>query len=232
MLLAFVLLIPGQFHAGDVAWGVAAGAAGLLGIVLLYRGLATGAMAIVAPITAVTAALVPMIVGLVLEVTPSALALAGVGCAVIAIALVSLGPRGGQVTAGIIGLSLTAGAMFGIFFALLAQTHDNSGMWPLVAVRLTSIPLGLLIVVRRGMSLRLERPILPWVLFAGLGDIGANALFLLAAREGLLSIVAPIAALYPVSTVLLALAIDKERVRPVQIAGLGLAATALVLTAV
>jgi len=234
ILLACVLLIPGLAYAGDFAWGVGAGAAGLLGIVLLYRGLATGAMAVVAPTTAVTSALVPMIVGLVTETTPSAVALGGAACAVIAIALVSLGPRrgGGHITAGIVGLALAAGAMFGIFFALLAQTHDDSGMWPLVAVRLTSISLGLLIIVQRGVSLRLPRPIMAWVVFAGVGDIGANALYLLAAHEGLLSVVAPIAALYPVSTVLLALAIDKERVRPVQIAGLGLAATALVLTAV
>ena len=67
---------------------------------------------------------------------------------------------------------------------------------------------------------------------AGIGDIGANALYLLATSQGLLSIVAPISALYPVSTVMLALTLDKERVRPIQIAGLGLAAAALVLTAV
>jgi uncharacterized membrane protein len=65
-----------------------------------------------------------------------------------------------------------------------------------------------------------------------MGDFGANAIYLVAVREGLLSIVAPIAALYPVSTVLLALALDKERVRPIQVAGLGLAAAALVLTAI
>jgi drug/metabolite transporter (DMT)-like permease len=78
----------------------------------------------------------------------------------------------------------------------------------------------------------MDRPLVRWVAAAGAGDVAANALFLFAAREGLLSVVAPIAALYPVSTVLLALFVDKERVRPVQVAGLGLAAAALVLTAV
>jgi uncharacterized membrane protein len=70
------------------------------------------------------------------------------------------------------------------------------------------------------------------VVGAGVGDIAANALYLLATREGLLSVVAPIASLYPVSTVLCAIVLDREHVRPVQLAGLGLAATALVLTAV
>jgi uncharacterized membrane protein len=66
---------------------------------------------------------------------------------------------------------------------------------------------------------------------AGVFDITANALYLLAAQRGLLSVVAPIAALYPASTVLLALLVDRERLRPIQLAGLGLAATALVLVA-
>jgi uncharacterized membrane protein len=80
--------------------------------------------------------------------------------------------------------------------------------------------------------LRLPRRFLGWVALAGCGDIAANALYLLAARGGLLSVVAPISALYPVSTVLLAITLDRERVRPGQLVGLGLAATALVLTAV
>jgi drug/metabolite transporter (DMT)-like permease len=234
ILMLAVLTIPGVLRLGDLGWGAGAGLAGLFGIVLLYRGLSTGSMAVVAPITAVTSALVPLIVGLATEATPPALALAGALCAVSAIALVSLGPSrgGGRVSASIIGLALASGAMFGIFFTLLAQTHDDSGMWPLVAVRACSIALGLLLVVTWGLSLRPTRGTLRLVVFAGVGDIAANALYLLSAREGLLSVVAPIAALYPASTVLLALAIDKERVRPVQIAGLGLAATALVLTAV
>src|SRR5262249_32785053 len=158
-------------------------------------------------------------------------------CAVLAIALVSMGaseptelaekPRTGV---RIIGLALTAGALFGIFFALLAQTHADSGMWPLVGARAASVPLGLAIALGRRATL--PRPVLGWVAVAGAGDIAANALYLVAAQGGLLSVVAPIAALYPVSTVLLAITLDRERVRAGQLVGLGLAATALVLTAV
>lgn len=234
VLVLSLLLLPGTLYAADLAWGAGAGAAGFIGIVLLYRGLATGAMAVAAPITAVTCAVVPMGVGLVMDGPPSAVAFGGAVCAVVAIGLVSLGPSSGtaRASAGVVGLSLAAGAMFGVFFVLLAQTHDDSGMWPLTAVRFTSITIGLALVVRQRVPMRLPREVLGWVAFAGMGDIAANALYLLAAREGLLTIVAPISALYPVSTVLLALTIDKEKVRPVQIAGLGLAATALVLTAV
>jgi drug/metabolite transporter (DMT)-like permease len=234
MLALSVLLVPGRAGVADIAWGAGAGVAGLFGIVLLYRGLATGAMAVVAPITAVTGALVPMVVGLLTQRSPSTVALAGASCAVLAIALVSVGPSGSgtRVTRSVVAIALSSGALFGIFFALLAQAQPRSGMWPLVAVRAVSVSLGLMIMVRRGAAPRLPARIVPFAATAGIGDIGANALYLLAIHHGLISIVAPITALYPTSTVLLALLVDSERVRPIQVAGLGLAATALILTAV
>jgi uncharacterized membrane protein len=66
---------------------------------------------------------------------------------------------------------------------------------------------------------------------AGVFDVSANVLYLLAAQRGQLSVVGPIASLYPASTVALALLVDRERLRLVQVAGLGLAVAALVLTA-
>jgi drug/metabolite transporter (DMT)-like permease len=228
-----VLLVPGVPTGIDLAWGALAGVAGLGGIVLLYRALSGGAMAVVAPVTAVTAALVPIAVGLVTDRVPGAFALTGAGFALLAIALVSLGPGGGEIHPRLIGLALTAGALFGIFFALLGQTSSDTGMWALVAVRATSIGVGVALMLRRGLSFRLGaragRPLMPWLVLAGTFDIAANALYVAAAARGHLSIVAAIAALYPASTVLLAMAVDRERLRPLQVAGLGLAATALVL---
>ena len=122
--------------------------------------------------------------------------------------------------------------LFGVFLVLLAQVHPDSGLWPLAGVRFGSLALGLGLLLRPGTTPRIDRPFIGWTAVAGIGDVAANALFVLAARDGLLSVVGPLAALYPVSTVLLALFVDKERVRPVQVAGLGLAAAALVLTAV
>jgi drug/metabolite transporter (DMT)-like permease len=240
VLIIGILAIPGSWQPGDLAWGAAGGAAGLVGIVALYRGLATGAMSVVAPVTAVTAAVVPIAVGLLIGERPGALAMTGAACAVVAIALVSIGaseppelaaqPRTGV---GVIALALLAGTMFGVFFALLSRTHADSGLLPLVGARAASIGLGALVIaVNPAITFRLPRSILAWATAAGCGDIGANVLYLLASRQGLLSVVAPIAALYPVSTVLLAITLDRERVRPGQLVGLGLAATALVLTAV
>ncbi len=232
MIAAFVLLIPGRLGVSALGWGAAAGIAGLFGIVLLYQGLASGAMAVVAPVAAVTSALVPLTGGLLLGERPGAAPLVGAACAVIAIALVSLSPAEGAAAGPrVIGLALAAGTMFGVFFLLLAQAGEGAGMWPLACARLASIPVGLLLLRPVGGTLRLRGGVLALTVVAGCLDIAANGLYLLAAHQGELSIVAPIASLYPASTVLLALAVNKERLRPVQFAGLGLAATALVLAA-
>lgn len=234
MLLLCLLVVPGVPRLADAVWGAVAGLAGFVGIVLLYRALSSGAMAVAAPVTAVTAALIPMAVGLVVDRAPSTPGLVGAGCAVTAIALVSLGPPGGRGAAGpgLVGLALLAGAMFGVFFALLGQTSPESGMWSLAAVRLGALPLGVALMLRSGTPWRLPRAVLPWAVAAGVLDAAANALYIAAATRAHLSIVAAVAALYPASTVLLALTVDRERIRPVQVAGLTLAAAALVLVSI
>lgn len=231
VLVVGLLVVPGTPRLSDIGWGLLGGVVGLIGIVLLYRGLAGGAMVIFSPTTAVTAAVVPLGVGLLLDGAIGGVALAGVICGVLAIGLISSSPDGHRErpTIGLIGLALLAGTMFGSFFILIGQASSGAGMWPLVGVRAASLALGLLIVARTRTSLRLPRSSLAWALPAGPLDLAANALFMFAAMEGHLGIVAVLAALYPASTVLLALAVDKERVRLTQVAGLGLAAASLVL---
>jgi drug/metabolite transporter (DMT)-like permease len=233
MIALFLLLVPGRFGVSALIWGGLAGIAGLFGIVLLYQGLSSGAMAIVAPTTAVTAAVVPLIGGLLMGERPGAAAMIGALLAVIAIGLVSLGPSRttSAVTLRVIGLALLAGACFGVFFILLRQAGDGAGMWPLAAARFAGLPLGLLLLRPMGGSLRLAKGSIGLAIVAGVLDITANATYLIAAYQGAISIVAPISSLYPASTVLLALAIDRERLRAIQVAGLGVAAAALVLAA-
>jgi drug/metabolite transporter (DMT)-like permease len=234
VLVLALAVVPGHPTAGDLLWAAAAGIAGFGGIVLLYHALASGAMAVAAPVTAVTAAVIPIAVGLATDQVPRFLALAGAGCAVVAITLVSLAPGSGRAVIGprLIGLSLTAGALFGVFFALLGQADEEAGMWPVVAARVGSLALGATLMLTIRTRWRLSRGVLPWVAAAGLLDIAANAFYVAAAARGHLSIVAAVASLYPVSTVILALTVDRERVRPVQLLGLALAATALVLVSI
>jgi drug/metabolite transporter (DMT)-like permease len=231
-LAACVALVGGRGPTpGALGWGALAGTVGFVGILLLYHGLSQGAMAVFAPVTAVTTAVVPLAVGLAIDGIPSLPALVGAACAVIAIALVSRAPGERRAGARTVGLALLSGLCFGVFFVILGRAGTGAGMWPLVGVRVGSLAAGLLVVVRMREPLRLGRTARRWTLVAGPMDVLANALYLYAAAHGPLAIVAPIGALYPVSTVLLALLVDRERVAPSQIAGLGLAATALVLAA-
>jgi drug/metabolite transporter (DMT)-like permease len=232
--LVVVLLLAsggGGTAVAGVGWGAAAGLFGILGLILLYRGLATGAMAVVAPVTAVTAAVLPLGAGLLLDRWPSPLELVGVVCAVVAIALVSLAGGGGTVTSGLIGTALLAGSLFGLFFVFLERAGDDAGLWPLAGAQVVALLVCAALVRHRRAPLRLHGATLGWALAAGALDMAANTLYLVATHGGLLSVVAPIGALYPASTVLLSVAVDRERVRAPQFAGLGLAAAALVLVA-
>jgi uncharacterized membrane protein len=132
----------------------------------------------------------------------------------------------------VLALALGSGVAFGLFFLLLGQAGKEAGMWPLIADKAVSVGLGL--VVLRGcgvVNIGVSRAVFVLGALAGSFDAIATALYLMSSHTGQVSIVAPIAALYPASTVVLALIFNKERLHPVQCAGLGLAGVALVLVA-
>ncbi|WP_433051366.1 EamA family transporter [Dactylosporangium sp. CS-033363] len=234
LLAVYLLLVPGALTVRSIGWGAAGGALGAFGMIVFYRALASGAMAIVAPISAVTTALVPVTFGLASGERPGAVALTGAACAIAAIGLVSAaGGTGGPVTARLVGLALLSGVAFGLFFTVLAHAGDGAGLWPIASAQVAAIAIGAPLAwarLRKGAA-RPTGSARLWMVGAGLLDMSANALYLLAVARGDLSIIAPVSSLYPVSTVLLAMLVDRERLRPVQLAGLGLAATALVLVA-
>jgi len=220
-----------------VAWGGLAGIAGVVGLVLFYRALSAGAMTVVAPVTGVTSAAIPVVVGLLAGERPPASRLLGVGCALLAIALVSLAPHpAGQrqvVTRRLVFAALGAGTGFALFFILLAVAGKAAGglvgLWPIAGSQLSSLAILALLLMMTRPGPWPRQAALRWTIVSGPCDMTANALYLLATRGGDLSIVAPIAALYPVTTVILALIIEHERLRGIQVAGLLLAVAALIL---
>lgn len=232
LALGLVLTAGTPTRAG-LGWGAVAGLFGMSGVILLYRGLAAGAMTVVAPVTAVTSALVPFLIGIAVDGAPGPMAMIGAACAIGAIALVSTGAGGARkpVGAAVVGLALAAGAGFGLFMTLLSRAGADAGLWPLMTSQLSALCLGWLLLRRARTAPWLAGTTLRWAMVAGALDFTANIAYLFAARDGALSIVAPIASLYPATTVLLALAVDRERIRPLQLVGLGLAAAALVLVA-
>jgi drug/metabolite transporter (DMT)-like permease len=231
--LTFLAAVVGAelVRPADLVIGALAGACGCLGIVLLYRGLAGGRMAIISPITAVVAAVVPVVGGLISGERPGALAVVGIFAAIAAIALVSRsGPMGRPDRESLL-IALGSGIGFGTYFLLISGVHEEAGLWPLVVGRLTSVFTAVTLALFRGLPPIVGRVALPLTLAAGILDVTANVTFLLATQRGLLSIVAVIASLYPAGTVLLAMAVEGERLSPAQGIGLVAAAGALVLIA-
>jgi drug/metabolite transporter (DMT)-like permease len=210
----------------DLAWGAAAGVCGAAGLAALYTALATTVVAVASPVAAVVGAVIPVALGVAAGERPSTLAWAGIAAALPAIALLTTGSgpgagAGSSRRAALLGTG--AGMGFGLFFFAVSRTSPGSGLWPLVAARVSTIALVGLTVAVTGRSLRPARDGLGALLAAGTLDMGANIAFLLASRTGMLSIAAAVAALYPGPTVLLARLVLRERLTPLRIAGLALA---------
>ncbi|MFJ2031882.1 EamA family transporter [Streptosporangium sp. NPDC087985] len=233
VLVTLVLpFLPGVLTTRGLAWGMAAGVAGAVGLVLFYRALATGVMSVVAPITAITAAGLPVLFGLATGDRPEPVALGGVALALVAVLLVSRdsSPAAAGRGSGPVLASLAAGAGFGGFFVLLSRAPDDDGMWPLFGARLASVALIALLALATRRTLRPGPGALHIIVAAGILDMAANVLFMLAQQRGLLSIVAVLVSLYPASTLLLARHVLGERLNAVQVVGVGctLAAVALI----
>lgn len=235
--LLLAILPPASHTRPDLIWGVVAGLTGGIGVALLYHGLSIGIMAVVAPTTAVCAVTIPVVVSVLLGERPVPLAIAGIGLGIGSIVLV-----GRQTVAGHdsherpsrrrstgIGIALLSGVAFGFFFLALARTSPDAGLWPLVAARSVSVTFfGVLALVGK-RSLRMPGRLAALVAFGGVMDMLANALYMVAAQQGPLSIVVTLSSLYPASTVLLARLILGERLNAWQITGVWCALAAVVL---
>jgi drug/metabolite transporter (DMT)-like permease len=221
-------------------WGVLAGVCGGAGVTFFYRALALGKMSVIAPLTAVEAASVPVAFGLVTGERPALIAGIGVVLALGAVGLVSAAPdREGARVRTRAGLSesglfhaLGAGLGFGFFFIFLKEAGGESGLWPLVIARSSSLMLALVLAVWAPRSTRPTPGTWPTIVAAGVLDVAANMFFLAASREGLLSIVAVLTSLYPASTMVLARTFLGERLARPQLAGLGLAVVGVVFIAI
>ena len=217
--------------AHDLWWGAVGGAAGAGALIAFYTALSRGAMTVVAPTTAIISAVFPVVVGLGLGERPSIPALIGIVVACLAVGLVSgaIGGRHQHTRIATIVLAALAGVGFGFIFIAFARTADDSGMWPLVAARAASLPVIAVVVGVTRPGRGALRAVVWMIIGSGVLDMAANLFYLEASHRGLLSIVAVISSMYPVSTVCLAFGLDHERVSKTQAAGLACAAAALAL---
>lgn len=212
-----------------------AGVVGPAALWLLFRGLAVGRMSVVAPLSAVGSGVLPVAWGLLRGEHPTVLALVGVALALVAVVIIGRGAEHDAVPsvppAQELALGIGSGVGFGIVLILFSESAANSGMWPLLIARCVAVPLLVALAFVLGRSARVPAAELPPVAGAGLFDVAANAVVLLAVRRGLLSLVAPVAALYPATTVVLARVILHEKMGRQRVGGLALGLVGLALIA-
>lgn len=216
MLMIVPLVEEAPFTESALWWGIVGGVAGTAGILGLYAALSRGAMTVVAPITGVVSAVLPVGVGIATGDRPSVVVLLGIALAVVAVALIGgvVGALHQTVTARTVGLAIVVGALFGTLFVAFAQPGDEAGLWPIVAARIGSTPLlvGAYLIARRTPTfVRLSRASLLAGVAIGGAIVVASGAYVIALRFGMLSVVAVVVALYPASTVGLAAVLDGER---------------------
>ena len=234
-LVAIAIVTPflgrAEVTGADLLWAAAAGILGMGGLLFFYEGLASGRMSVVSPLAGLLTIALPSAFGIATGERPGLLAVVGIVVAVPAVFLISTSSnsesestlwRGGVVN-GLIG-----GVGFGGFFILLSRTADASGVWPIVAMRSMTVALLALILLSRRMLEVPERSSWGIIALAGVADVVANLLFLIAQRGTLLILASVLVALYPVSTLVLARFVLGDRTTVPQRYGLGLAVLAVV----
>jgi uncharacterized membrane protein len=231
--VVYVVALGGDVTGRDLALGGGAGALNVVALGALYAGLATGRMGIVAPLTAVIAACIPVAWGLAQGEQLSALTLAGVAIAIAAGGLIAR--EHDEDRAGGVGRALlyavVAGFLFGWSFVLYSETGDDSGAWPALSGRVASVAIVLVVAVARASFPHVDRTTRRLAIVAGVLDVSATALLLVAVREGLTAVVAPVAALGPAFTVMWAWVVLHEPMGRVQLVGLVAAISGLAMIA-
>ena len=231
--LAFVVSLSyGAEHVSrsDAIWSVLSGVAAALGIGCFYLGMGRGLISVVAPVAAVTGAVIPVVYGFARGERPGALALVGLVIAFVAVAVVSLAQSEQHpetlvgVDRSVIGLALGAGAFFGLFYITLSLVSDDSGLWPVTISRAAgSIVLVVLsLVLTRGVLGGMTR-LWRTVLLIAVLEVSAIVPLLLALQRGPVAIASVLASLYPVTTVLLAAFVLRERLSRLQYVGVACA---------
>jgi drug/metabolite transporter (DMT)-like permease len=233
-VLLAALLLSGEKWIGWLAWLLCtiAGSMGVLGLLLFFQAMTKGKMSVAAPVSALTAAILPVMVGSFVEGFPGWLTMAGFVLALAAIWFISQpdgGPKSLRLRLADLSLPLIAGVSFGVYLILIHRGSQNGLFWPMVSSRFSGVVTMLI------YTLVTRQPFLPsksvWSLLFlnGVLDVSGNGLYILAGQAGRMDVAAVLASLYPASTVVLAGLFLHERLNRLQLAGILAALAAIVL---
>src|SRR3984957_5837263 len=243
-LLVVPWVSPLRLSAASAGWGAVGGVAGVFGAVTLYVGFRHAVFSVASTLSAVGAAAVPVLAGLLYGERPPALALVGIALALPAIVAISAGPgaaddvppaAGGAVTgrrlAGV-GYGVAAGACFALYFIAFSRTGSGSGLRAAIVAGAVALPVLVgcaLSTGQRGLPPRGSRSL---SVATGVTGAAGAIFYFVASHHGLLAVTAVITSLYPGATILLARIRPGERLSAVRLAGLALAGAAVALIAV
>jgi drug/metabolite transporter (DMT)-like permease len=222
-VLALIVAVRGKGPEGAATLlAIPAAISGTLGLFAYYRGIAVGAISIVAPIAGISA-IVPVIVGIASGDRPSVWQLLGIACALVGVFLAAREPgrTGARFAAGV-GLAMLAAVGFGGYFPFMHAAGNADFWWASLIFRLASTSVILVAVAAQRPALGVPGRLLPWLVLIGLGDMFGNLLYAAASASGLVSITSVLASLYPIVTVVLARIVLAEQVARTQEAGIGL----------
>ena len=233
LMVACGLLAPADPRAADFAWALLAGAGSATGSIFLYRGLSRGRMGLVAPVSAVGAAVLPVLVGVALGERPTWLGWLGVLVALPGIWLVSRESTASAAgTRGALVDGAAAGAGFGVLFIALGQVSSDAGFMPLAANQLFGAVVTVVVAAALGQDWRPRPRVLAWGGASGALGAAGTLTFLLATHATGLGVAAVLASLYPAVTVLLASVALGERLGGGQRLGIGICTLAVATLAI
>ena len=235
IFLFIILAIVGEPFLNDraILFALIAGFTGTIGLMLLYHAMATGVMSIAAPVSALLAATLPVIIGIFTEGLPEYLTMIGFVFALFAVWMVSQGEDGIKDILSHLSdlkLPLLAGIGFGLYFILMHEaTRDGGLIWHMIFSRIGGLIMvtGYLIITRA--SLKIDFSAMPIISLNGVLDIGGNFFFILASQAGRLDVSAVLSSLFPGATVILAGIFLKERLTRNQWIGIVSALIAIIL---
>ncbi|MFA5874636.1 MAG: EamA family transporter [Anaerolineales bacterium] len=236
-LLLVAVVFSGEEPIGWLAWLLCtiAGSMGVLGLLLLFHSMTKGQMSVAAPVSALMAAILPVVVGTLTEGSPGWLTLAGFALALVAIWFISQpdrGPKSMRLRLADLSLPLIAGVSFGVYFILLHRGSQDGLFWPMVSSRLAGVVTMMVYTLVTRQPFLPPKTVWPLLILNGLLDITGNGLYILAGQAGRMDVAAVLASLYPASTVLLAGLFLHERFSRLQLAGILAALAAIVLMTV
>ena len=218
-----------------LGWSLGAGVVGSLGVLLFFRAMIVGKMSIVAPVSALMVAILPVIASALTEGLPGLTKYFGFALALVAIWLISREddhPENLHVRLADLQLSLLSGVCFGVYFILLHQGSLTATIWPLIAARATGVIILLVCAIANRQVHWPGNQIAPLVLLYAAGDVAGNAFYVLAGQVGRLDVAAVLSSLYPGTTVLLAGIFLHERLNRFQWIGILAALVAILLMTV